>query len=76
MPRRSTSGRITKPTAKHCPLFVGNSNQIRHTYATKVRKDHGAEASQVMLSHSRMSTTEVYAERNEALGVALAAKIG
>ena len=27
MPQTSMSGRITKPTAKYCPLFVGNSNQ-------------------------------------------------
>jgi len=26
LPRTSTNGRITQPTAKRCPLFVGNSN--------------------------------------------------
>ncbi len=33
MPQTSTSERITKPTAKHCPLFVGNSNEQRGALA-------------------------------------------
>jgi integrase len=51
-------------------------NQLRHTFATHVRKQHGLEAAQVLLGHSRADVTQVYAERNEALAVALAAKIG
>ncbi len=50
--------------------------QLRHSYATKVRKDHGLEAAQVLLGHSRADVTQIYAERNEALAVAVAAKIG
>src|SRR5207302_2075776 len=51
-------------------------NQLRHSYATKVRKDHGLEAVQVLLGHSRADVTQVYAERNENLAAAVAAKIG
>ena len=51
-------------------------NQLRHTFATKVRKAHGLEAAQVLLGHSRADVTQVYAERNEELAASVAAKIG
>jgi integrase len=51
-------------------------NQLRHSYATKVRKAHGLEAAQVLLGHSRADVTQVYAERDEELAVTVAAKIG
>jgi integrase len=51
-------------------------NQLRHTFATRVRKAHGLEAAQVLLGHSRADVTQVYAERNEELAVSVAAKIG
>lgn len=51
-------------------------NQLRHTFATRVRKQHGLEAAQVLLGHSRADVTQVYAERNEELAVTVAAKIG
>ncbi|MBM3982340.1 MAG: site-specific integrase [Planctomycetes bacterium] len=51
-------------------------NQLRHTFATRVRKTHGLEAAQVTLGHSKADTTQIYAERNEALAAGVAAKIG
>ncbi|MCE9567341.1 MAG: tyrosine-type recombinase/integrase [Planctomycetes bacterium] len=51
-------------------------NQLRHSYATKVRKQHGLEAAQVLLGHSRADVTQIYAERNEELAATVAAKIG
>ena len=51
-------------------------NQLRHTFATKVRKDHGLEAVQVLLGHAKADVTQVYAERNEGLAASVAAKIG
>jgi len=39
-----------------CPL------QLRHTAATQLRKLIGIEAARVVLGHSRVSTTEIYAE--------------
>jgi site-specific recombinase XerC len=50
--------------------------QLRHSYATKVRRYHGLEAAGAALGHTRMSATEVYAERDEQLAVTVAAKIG
>jgi integrase len=51
-------------------------NRLRHTFATKVRKEHGLEAAQVLLGHSKADVTQIYAERNEALAATVAAKIG
>jgi hypothetical protein len=41
-----------------------------------VRKERGLEAAQVLLRHSRADVTQVYAERNERLAAAVAARIG
>jgi integrase len=38
-------------------------NQLRHSFATRVRKQHGLEAAQVLLGHARADVTQVYAER-------------
>lgn len=39
-------------------------NQLRHSYGTEVRKQHGLEHAQCVLGHSNAKITEVYAERD------------
>jgi len=39
-------------------------NQLRHTAATEFRKQFGVEAARVLLGHSKISTTEIYADRD------------
>jgi integrase len=51
-------------------------NRLRHTFGTRVRREHGLEAAQVLLGHSSCDVTQVYAERNEALALQVAEKIG
>ncbi|MDB5311932.1 MAG: hypothetical protein JWO38_6134 [Gemmataceae bacterium] len=51
-------------------------NQLRHSFATRVRKEHGLEAAQVLLGHAKADVTQVYAERDLDLAVSVAAKIG
>ncbi len=51
-------------------------NQLRHLFATVVRKEHGLEAAQVLLGHARADVTQVYAERNEELASEVAELIG
>ena len=51
-------------------------NQLRHSHATKVRKEFGLEAAGAALGHSKMSATEIYAERDEKLATTVAAMIG
>ena len=51
-------------------------NQLRHTFATEVRKAHGLEAAQVLLGHARADVTQVYSERNLTLAVKVAGVMG
>jgi len=51
-------------------------NQLRHTYATTVRAQHGLEAAQVLLGHSKADMTELYTAQNDALAASVAAQIG
>jgi integrase len=51
-------------------------NQLRHSHATIVRREFGVEASQVMLGHAHVNTTEIYAEVNAERGREVARKLG
>ena len=51
-------------------------NQLRHTRATELRESHGAETAQLVLGHSKLSTTEIYAERNLSAAIDLQRQIG
>ena len=53
-----------------------NLHQLRHSYATTVRREHGLEAAQVLLGHSRADVTQVYAERDSAKAIEVARRIG
>lgn len=51
--------------------------QLRHNYATNVRRQYGLEAAQILLGHSSALVTEaVYAERDEAKAMEVVSKIG
>jgi integrase len=41
-------------------------NQLRHTAATAIRQQFGLEAASIMLGHSSLTTTLIYAEANAA----------
>ena len=58
----------------HVPHW--HPNQLRHTHATEVRKRYGLEAAQVALGHERADVTQVYAERDLAMAVRVAAEAG
>jgi site-specific recombinase XerC len=51
-------------------------NQLRHSFATRVRKEHGLKAAQVLLGHERADVTQVYAERDQQLAADVALRIG
>lgn len=50
--------------------------QIRHRFATDIRRVHGLEAAQILLGHARADVTQVYAERDTAKALAVAAQVG
>ena len=51
-------------------------NQLRHSAGTRIRKAHGAEAAQVVLGHSHLNTTEIYAERDLAKAALIVLELG
>jgi integrase len=50
--------------------------QLRHTSGTAIRKSHGVESAQVVLGHSQVGTTQIYAEKNLELGIRVARQVG
>jgi integrase len=51
-------------------------HQLRHNYATEIRRRFGIEAAQILLGHSSAIVTEVYAERDAAKAVEIARQTG
>jgi integrase len=51
-------------------------HRLRHTAATDIRRQFGIEAAQVILGHSEISTTQIYAEKNRAAALDIAKRIG
>lgn len=52
-------------------------HQLRHNYATEVRKRYGLEAARILLGHcSALVTEAVYAERDQQAAMRIAAEIG
>ncbi len=64
--------RVKKFRAEH----RWHPNQLRHTFATEIRRRYDLEAAQVLLGHSRADVTQIYAEKNEALAAKIAGEIG
>lgn len=51
-------------------------NQLRHARATELRRTMGLETSKAVLGHSKVETTQVYAERDQALAREAAIRTG
>ena len=51
-------------------------NRLRHSYGTRARKLFSLEHAGAALGHSKMSATEIYAERDAGLAMEVAAKLG
>ena len=51
-------------------------NQLRHNAGSKIRKEFGLEAAQIMLGHSKADVTQLYAEVNEQKGIQIASNFG
>jgi integrase len=58
------------------PLPPWSPLQLRHTAATLIRSKYGVEAAQVTLGHTRVETTQIYAERDLTRAAQIAAEIG
>jgi integrase len=51
-------------------------NQLRHTRATELQARFGVEAARVVLGHSDVATTQIYAERDLAAAAAVMKEVG
>jgi integrase len=51
-------------------------NRLRHTGATELRRVAGLDVAKTVLGHSKVETTQVYAEKDLAAAMELVAKIG
>ena len=57
-------------------IEVWTPNQLRHNAATKIRKEFGLEAAQVICGHQTADVTQVYAERDLQLALKAAESVG
>src|SRR5262249_4112891 len=67
---------VIRPACIRAGVPQWHPNQIRHTFATEVRRVYGLEAAQVLLGHAKADVTQVYAERDWELAMKVAAEIG
>jgi len=51
-------------------------HRLRHSAATKLRKDYGIEAARVVLGHKSAAVTEIYAETDRARAAEVMAEVG
>ncbi|NQT18866.1 MAG: tyrosine-type recombinase/integrase [Planctomycetes bacterium] len=52
------------------------SHQLRHSYATRIRKEHGIESARILLGHRSMAVTEVYSEIDRTKVARVVARVG
>lgn len=71
-PRGSTPDEVKAWQAAH----HWSPNQLRHAAGTELRRKAGIEAAQVILGHSEITVTQIYAERDRDLAIATARKYG
>lgn len=69
--RRAIDYAIAKAGVEHW-----HPHQLRHSCATRVRKEFGLDAAQVILGHKSAAITEVYAELDRSKAVAVVSKFG
>ena len=51
-------------------------HQLRHNAGTCIRKEFGLDVARVILGHSSVAVTEIYAEQDEAKARSVIGKIG
>lgn len=61
---------------KKAGIEVWGPNRLRHSLATSVRKSDGLEAAAVILGHSEVGVTQVYAEQDRAKAIEVVRRIG
>jgi integrase len=68
--------RAIKRACKAAKAPAWSPNQLRHTAATRIRKEHGIEVARIILGHSTAFTTEIYAEVDRKRAVQVIGEMG
>ncbi|NDF13326.1 MAG: site-specific integrase [Proteobacteria bacterium] len=71
-----TYGNAIRYACKRAGVETWSPNQLRHKAATEIRKQFGLDAASVMLGHSDLAITQVYAEADTEKALSVARKIG
>lgn len=69
-------GRSIKYACESNGIEVWAPNRLRHSAGTRYRKEFGLEAASVILGHSEVGVTQVYAEADRAKAIEAARRIG
>ncbi len=69
-------GKAVRKAAAKAGVEIWSPNRLRRLAASRVRATYGLEAAQCVLGHARADTTQIYAERDYARAVKIAAEIG
>ena len=72
----ATYGYAIRRACKRAEIPNWSPNQLRHAAATRIRRQFGLEASQVVLGHAHANVTQIYAERDFELARNIAGEIG
>lgn len=71
---------LGKAVARACKLAKLETrwtpNQLRHSAATRIRREFGIEAASVILGHSNLQTTQIYAEADRLRAIEIASVVG
>jgi integrase len=76
---RYTASSVQQAIARACrrgKLPHWHTHQVRHTHSTETRRQFGLEAAQAAAGHATADVTQIYAERDLALAVRIAAETG
>jgi len=68
--------RAIRYACKKAAIEVWGPNRLRHSLATHVRKSGGLEAAAVILGHSEVGVTQIYAEADRAKAIEVVRRIG
>ena len=69
--RRAITYMIKKAGVPHW-----HPNQLRHSCATRTRREHGLEAAQIILGHKQCDVTQIYAEVDRKKAINIVSKCG
>jgi integrase len=73
---RNCFGATLRRACEKAGIEPWSPNRLRHAAATKIGSQVSLDAAQVILGHSTVATTQVYAEKNLTAALEIAAKVG